>query len=76
MKGFIANFAVFSSRAVDERVLKLSYFTGQKGPNGDHMKMNSDGFQIQRVRAEKVNEKMASLWNLNYPKRTFSPILC
>ena len=41
---------------------KWRYFTDQHGPKGDHMKMNFEYFQIQKlmlqtVRAEKVDEK-------------------
>ena len=45
---------------------KLRYFTDQNGSMGDHMKMNFEYFQIQKlmlqmVGAEKVEKKVWSL---------------
>ena len=33
---------------------KLRYFTDQNGPEGDHMKMNSEYFQIQEEMLQTV----------------------
>ena len=65
-KRFLLTSRVFFLENYSESVAfgqKLRHFTDQNGTKGDHMKMNFEYFQIQKlilqtVRLEKVDEKM------------------